>query len=184
MLSSWRMYEMHLALSLKARVWQPPLTVRSTSWSLLSSPPGSVCVQSRTVAPWRWVDGRRCVRRHWALGVASCGHWEDEEVGVVIDLELDDSDKGWRTISARSDRGRRSWIVWLGAWLDQIDYGPLDWDLMIPVAYRFITWADLIVGVESGSDVPYSTIPLHWFLLRLSPSAFTRIKPSSVPCVK
>jgi hypothetical protein len=37
----------------------------------------------------------------------------------------------------------------------------LDWDLMIPVVYWFIMRADLIVGVESGSDVPYPTIPLH-----------------------
>jgi hypothetical protein len=89
------------------------------------------------------------------------GCLEEEEEGAAVDLELDDTDYGWHTVSAGSDRGRRSWIGWLGAYLDQIDYGPLDWDMMIPVAYRFITRANLIVAVESGSDIPYPTIPLH-----------------------
>ena len=93
----------------------------------------------------------------------------EEEEGAAVDLESDDPDMGWRIVLARSDSGRRSWTGWLGAYLDHIDFGPLDWDLKIPVACRFITRADLIVGVESRSDVPYPTIPLHRFLLRLSP---------------
>jgi hypothetical protein len=43
------------------------------------------------------------------------GRLEEEEEGTTVDLESDDTDMGWRTVSARSDRGRRSWIEWLGA---------------------------------------------------------------------
>jgi hypothetical protein len=97
----------------------------------------------------------------WAMRHRRVRCLEEGEESAAVDLQSDDPDMGWRIVSARSDCGRRSWNGWLGAYLDQIDYGALDWDLKIPVARGFITRADLIVGVESGSGVPYPTIPLH-----------------------